>query len=567
MIWPALIFGQAGFDLTGRASLRIQTTAYDENSAILPDSIPDDQYAKTTLIPGLQQTLNLSLFGRTENLDATFLADLKNNDWNTLQLSNLNSISRLTLALKWANQELIAGDFFDSHNELFIFSREIRGGRYYLKVPHVWTPHSFIEVWTMGGEIQQAIDEGSRSEGLYKQYENAGQYRRLMGAGILKMGLSNTFDLTVNYLYGKDKEASIDTSLSLPLQNKVYGGAVNFYLWDRKIRLFAEYNRSVKDTLKVSQVPDEAYFAGLGFRHATLNLIFAYESLGTDYFTMGYPYLENDKRGYKGQLDYAFPRILQFTTEMEIYDDNLNEKTDLPTASTTILNAGLTTLFAGWPEIGLRYGIRSDLSATIYDQDDQPFKTDKMSTKIEGRLAFNLDRNRFSLSFINLDLEDKSQIGSTLPLSTKQSIGSLNFYSSAVTNLFLSSGVVYSYLELSNDQTNDNLYLYGTTRWNIIPRLLLLESSLTLIKNEARNGGTQDLLNDYSALLAEVSLEYFVSSQFSFKLILGTDDKNYRYSTEDALDVVSDPNYGPAYFNGYESYNALIAGGEINWIF
>jgi len=562
-----MVLAQTGFDLTGRVSLRVQNTGYNQNSEIRPDSISTDQYSLTTLIPGLQQMLNISLFGRTSAMDFTFLADLKNNEWNRLKLSDFNSIPRLSLYLHWNNQDLIAGDFFDSYSELFILSREVRGGKYRMQADDIWGKNSILEINILGGMVQKAIAEGSRSNGLYKQFETTGQYRRWMGAGIVKIGQQNYFDLTLNYLYGRDQESSIDTSLNFPLNNNVYGGSANFYLWADNLRLFAEYYQSSKDTLKSGQGKDQAYYGGFDLRYRTFNLIMLYEKLGAEYFTVGYPYLENDKRGIKGKMDYAFPAIIILNTDFEIFKDNLDKRSYQPTAAISLFNAGFTTLLPRWPELTLRYGLRTDLSKTIYDQDDQRFKTDKTTTKLEGRLVFDLERNRFALSAIKLALKDRSLLGSILPLSTNQFITSLTFYSSALTDLFLSVGAVHSYMRLSNDQKNINLYVYETNRWNIIPRRLLLESTLTMIRNDASGGGTQDVLNDYFTLLGEISFEYFFNTQMSFKVIVGTDNKKYKYTLDEARQIITDPEYGPAYFNGSETYRALIVGGEINWIF
>ena len=39
------------------------------------------------------------------------------------------------------------------------------------------------------------------------------------------------------------------------------------------------------------------------------------------------------------------------------------------------------------------------------------------------------------------------------------------------------------------------------------------------------------------------------------------------YTTAEALQVLTDPDIDPTYFNGNESYNALIYGVEFNWMF
>ena len=119
-----------------------------------------------------------------------------------------------------------------------------------------------------------------------------------------------------------------------------------------------------------------------------------------------------------------------------------------------------------------------------------------------------------------------------------------------------------------NDQENKNLYIYESSRWDIIPRKLKLESNVCYINNDASNGeGYQDMLSDYYQISGEISLEYFFTSNFSFKTIAGTDRRNMSYNIEQALQEMTDPDYGPMFFNGYETYQGMIYGAEINWIF
>ena len=119
---PIFLFGQSNFDLTGRVSMRVQQLDYDEESKIKPDSINSDEYGKSTLIPGLQQSMNLSLFGRMQNFDFTLLSDLKNNDWNELDFIDVNSVERFSLNLRLFNHEMVFGDFYQSGNERYLQS-------------------------------------------------------------------------------------------------------------------------------------------------------------------------------------------------------------------------------------------------------------------------------------------------------------------------------------------------------------------------------------------------------------------------------------------------------------
>ena len=56
-------------------------------------------------------------------------------------------------------------------------------------------------------------------------------------------------------------------------------------------------------------------------------------------------------------------------------------------------------------------------------------------------------------------------------------------------------------------------------------------------------------------------------SGVSLKIITGTDSRNFKYSTAEALQVIDDSDYGPTFFNGNESYSSWLVGGEFNWNF
>ena len=563
---PISLMGQ-GLDLTGRISFRIQNVDYDETSELKPDSVSDDEYGKTTLVSGLHQHLNVALFGRTREMDLTLLADLRNNAWNKLEARNLNRISRFTLNMRFRTHELILGDYFESMSESFLQSREIRGLKYAMRAESVFGANSFISFLGVGGVVQPAISEGDRHIDLYKQYETAGQFRRWMAAGNLRGGVRGMVDIGIKYLWAKDDESSIEESINDPIANRVLGGDLSLYFWNRNIRLFAEYLVSEKDTIGSEIFNDNAYQGGVDFSFNTLKFILSYQKYGYQYFTAGYPFLETDRKGFRGQIIYAIPQAVSFLTDIETYQNNLDNLTYVPITKTNIVDFGVTTLIPDWPEIALILGVRKDLSDEILNQDEEVSKTNKMTSKIEGRLGFNFNSTRFLISGIYQDLDDKSLIPSSEPLGTKQIISSLNFYTHSSQFFFISGGAVYSDLKMTNDLKNTNLYIYESNRWDIIPRVLKLETTITYVKNKADGGGTQDNLGNYDQINAEISFEYFFTDRLSFKAIVGTDSKKFKYSTEDALKIIADPEYGHSCFNGNESYNGLIFGGEFNWMF
>ena len=561
LLLPVLSAAQSGLNVTGRVSFRTVFTDYDQASKIKPDSIPDDQYAKTTTIPGLSQALNIALFARTSGTDITLLSEMRNNPWN--KLNALQNIDRFTLSARFGNSEIVLGDFFDSGSEFFIQSREIRGAKVRLKFPGLWNKTSYLNMKINAGQVQRARGIGARLRDVYHQYETAGQFRRYLGSAIVHTGDSRYYDVGLKYLYAKDDQKSVDQSINEPLTNQNFGGSLNAFLWNRKLQLFGEGYVSRKDTLSASGISDNAYKAGMDLRVGNFKFLALYQRLGFDYFSAGYPFLQNDRQGFKLNSGYYFPNLASITMEAEQYKDNLNDDALTPTTDTRLLETGFVTHVKSLPEFSLKFRFRDDNSNVILDT----VKTEKISRGIEAGLAFSFNSNRISLSTIYLDLDDHSVLISGKPLGTEQFIGSLNFYLRPIDGMFLSGGSVFSSLKMTNEQENKNIYAYVSGRWDIIARTLKLETTANYIFNDAANGGTQDMLSDYAQFGLDFSIEYFFNSNISFKLIGGSDSRNMRYTTTEAQQIVINDEYGPLFFNGFESYNAMKYGAELNWIF
>ena len=562
-------------DITGRISMRLQNIDYDETSKIKPDSVNSEEYGKTSVIPGLQQSMNLSLFGRLQNFDFTLLSDIKNNDWNQFNFNNFNSVERISLNLRLLNHELVMGDFYQSGSERFLQSREIRGLKYSANFESILGNNTFLFFEGLLGQSQKAYNVGDRLFNIYKQFELTGQYKRFLGAGSLHFGKKGLFDVSLKYLQGEDDKSSIKESQNPALKNSIYGAQSDFYIWDKKIKVFADYFSSTKDTIDASKTDDFAWTSGLDVHIEKVKFIVLYRRIGFDYFTMGYPYLENDKQGLKSIAGFQISDALTLNADYELYENNLENDKFKPTAQTNILNTGMTINIKNYPEFIFNYGFRTDKSDKILNQDSLLMSTDKFNHKFGFKLAYKINRSRFSFSATTINLDDKSKIGvsqssdstQTSPLGTNQFITSFNFYSQASQYLFLSGGLVYSTLTLTNNQKNYNFYIYETNRWDIVPRKLKLESNLTAIFNDASNGGIQDYLSDYFQFNALISLEYFFTDFISLKILTGTDSRNYKYTTEEAMQVITNSDYGPTYFNGNETYNSWMVGGEFNYNF
>jgi hypothetical protein len=565
LLWlliPALLPAQAGFNVTGRVSLRALNTDYDQKSEIKPDSVADSLYAKGAVIPGLQQSLNLALFARTSSVDMTLLGDIRNNPWNKInELCNLN---RLSFSARFGRNEIALGDFFESGSELFIQSREVRGAKAHFVLDQLWNYDAFLETRLLAGLVQNAYNKGDRLRDLYRQYENAGQYRRYIGSAAVNLGETNRYQVGLQYLFGKDDEKSISGSYNEALSNHNAGVNGMLYLLERRLQFFGEGYFSRKDTLQSGGVNDYAGKGGFDLRLHNFKWTAFYQRLGYDYYSIGYPFLQNDRQGYKVSLAWQQPKAITLFLDGEQFSDNLKDEQQLPTIKTRIGEAGFTTNFLRWPELTLKWRFRDDNSNVIYDS----VKTDKISRAYEGRLSWALGGSAsLSLSGMFIQLDDHSVMQAGQPLGTEQFISSLNIYASPFSNFFISGGGVYSTLKLTNNQKNKNLYVYESSRWDIITQLLKLETTVSYIQNDAANGGVQDMLSDYGQLAGELSLEVFISSNLSLKAVGGADQRKMRYAAATALNIIADPDYGPTYFNSFETYDAMRYGLEINWIF
>ncbi|KAA3613190.1 MAG: hypothetical protein D8M58_12855 [Calditrichaeota bacterium] len=567
LVLPTLILAQKSVDVTGRVSLSTLNFDYDEKSEIKPDTVSSKDYGKTTLIPGLSQSLNLSIFARTQDFDVSLLGDIRNNDWNTLDFSSHNDIDRLSLSLRISNHEVVLGDFYESGSEFFLQSREIRGGKVKLAFDNVWSRKSFFEFKTVYGLAQKAFSQGSRIRNIYKQFETSGQFRRYLGAVSVKAGERGFYKAGFHYLRAEDEEGSIGESLNDPLGNQNFGGDASLFLWDNHIQLFGEGFLSEKDTVGFGSVSDLTYKGGLDFRYDQFKLIAFYQRLGFNFYSAGYPFLLNDREGFRVQSAYNFPNILLLSADVEQYDNNLENENNIPTTTTRIGDLSVTTGIKKFPELTLAFGFRDDISGSVFNDEEEETRTNKISRKWEARISHDFNINRISLTSIYLDLDDDSKIPGGAPLGTEQFIGSLNFYTRPTNNIFFSGGGVFSRLLLTDSKSSNNFFIYQSSRWDIMPRKLVFESTLNFAMNEAQNGGDDDLINNYWQADGRVSLEYFFNNTISLKLIGGTNTRQMDFSTSEALKVLQNPDTEPTFFNGNETYNALIYGAEINWIF
>ena len=552
-----------GMDVTGRVSLRVFNVDYDERSEFNPDS---SDYGKTTLIPGWQQYLNMAIFARTSKMDISLLGDIRNDKWKPLD--SYKNIERLTLSARFSGHEIVLGDYFESGSELYVFSRDIRGTKLDFLFNELWNRRTYLHTRVLGGLLQRVVEEGEHLPTLYKQLANSGLYRRYFGSVEVEVGEHSKYSLGLKYLYAKDDPGSITESVNSPLLNQNAGANASFYIWDEHIQLFAEGYASRKDTIDATRVEDFAYKGGFDLRFKRMKLLGFYQRLGYDYYTAGNPFLLNDWQGFKLLGAVEFAKGLTMDLEGQQYENNLKKFDYLPTTKTRVVAVGLSTNYEKLPDLSIRWRFQDERSNDVFDEDGNLTKTDKISRTFDATLGYSTGNHRVSFSGILVNLDDRSLVFGDSTLGTEQMVLSFNFFTRPSDLLFLSGGAVYSTLLMTGGERNKNLVVYESSRWDIIPMKLKFETLINYVLNKAEEGtGYNDLLNNYNHLMVEISLEYFFSPHISLKVLGGTDGRTMDYSREEALQVINDPDYGPMYFNGYETYNGYKYGAELNWIF
>jgi hypothetical protein len=406
-LFPMLLAAQ-GMSITGRVSLNVENLDYDPNSTLKPDSISDDEYSKSPLIPGLKQKLDIALFARKSNWDISLLGDIRNDEWNQLALGEFSTVERLTLSARYKQNELVLGDYFMSVSDLFLQSLQIRGFKAAVRGGQLWNTRNYIKATALYGQVQKAFPVNSRLKGIYRQYETSGLYKRNMGSAMADLGIEDVYRLGIRYLYAKDDPNSVDNALSEAITNHSLGAVGEFYLFKRKVSLFGEAYQSKVDSVGADNAEDKAIKGGIDFSLNNLRLTGYYQYLGYDYYSAGYPYLRNDRDGYKVIAGYNVPNAVIFSAEYEKYHNNLKNLKSMPTTDTQYGIFGVTTSIPDYPELTLRYGFQGDRSNTVMIEDTIPTFTDKNSTTYEGRLTFKIHSNRFILSTIYIDLDDRS---------------------------------------------------------------------------------------------------------------------------------------------------------------
>ena len=272
-----------------------------------------------------------------------------------------------------------------------------------------------------------------------------------------------------------------------------------------------------------------AFKSGFDLRLDNFKLVTFYQHIGFDYYSAGYPFLLNDRSGVFFQSAYAVPKVLIFSIDGEVYKNNLEKSITTPTTDTRNGDFSVTTAFKNLPEITLVWGYRDDLSNSVFNSDMEESKTDKISRKMEGRISYDWLNHRFSASATYLDLADNSKIPGGAPLGTEQHIGSLNLYTRPNNFLFISGGAVYSRLLLTDGKENRNIFFYQSSRFDVIPQALVLESTLNYALNDASGGGNDDLINNYQQLSGQFSMEYFLLPKFCniYSISIKTNQKSY----------------------------------------
>ena len=128
-----------------------------------------------------------------------------------------------------------------------------------------------------------------------------------------------------------------------------------------------------------------------------------------------------------------------------------------------------------------------------------------------------------------------------------------------------------------------NFFFYNSSRYTIIPHKLRLEGDININLNGADREFSDDfdsseiasssltaMLRNYQDISGQISLEYFLNFNMSFKLFYGAHNKVFDYLKDNSvgdLQALTTEVGDELYFNKNETYHLQTFGLELNLLF
>jgi hypothetical protein len=603
---------QAQGKVAGNVSLESAYTSYDETSSIWTkeeynqfvsdqelstDLYNYDRYARASVVPGLRERLNLSLFYFKPTYKIALYARVTNSDWVTP--NELRYVDRLSLTASFSAVQITAGDAYLNSIEYFIANRQLRGVSGHADF-FKETPGYDVKIKAFSGITEYKTDIGDPVTTRYQSYYTINKFQRNFSGGEI---ITKLFDellvFNMGYLTGGDAaEGNIDSLASRPLENTVSGGRAQINLIKNQVYLYGDVYSSTKDSVFTTHTNSGsakvATRFGAGIKSDQIELKFSTYNIDPDYYTFGQPYLINDRNGFQAKGSISFSKKLNLTTLIDFYKTNTKENEDLATISSKQID-----LRAGLPineklSISANYFRLSDAGNGSEGSETDIFR---LSNTLDAGASYTALTWQLSLTFGTSSTTDNSTYGFTEEqdgsktairgINSSRLFYGLSGYYNFSNNLTTNFSINANSLEQEGiDETTITTFLFNSSYAMPEQKLkFILFGQYNYSNNDLKNGqffqdiaaATESRYKLYSAInkfthnYVDFSAEYLFSYSLRLKGGVRYESKDYRYLEDQFLNandlqqemlILGNPNF----FNQKESYSALVFTLGINYL-
>ena len=602
LIFLAVLFVYSQNKISGSITLESTFTDYDEKSRLWSNadetSIQNDsnltdanfsldKYSTSYLVPGFKQNMSLSLFTFTDKYKASLFSRIQYSDWT--KPDRMKHIDRVTLNIRFGQNQFVLGDHYISGNEFSIDQRRIRGAYVNIPVNNNSSVYS-NEIIAFGGLIEYENLVGDPVVGRYQSYYRVNRYdRSLFGFQLKNYLFDKNLELNFSYMSGKDAaEGEIDTLTIDPLKNSVLSAIMKANLYEKQVYVNLGYFQSKTDTIYVTNTSDKesssSYQFGIGIDNSLIKFEINKYRVEPEYYTFGQPYLITDRDGFtvKNRINFT-PRTI-FTANFDIYETNLDDSETAFALSSAELKANLKIPVTKESSVSFSYDRISDNSknndSAISSGD---FFLKRSSNSLDLQFSHNFSNYNVNFFAGNTNTEDNGQYGLDSLDQPIKGISSDRFYIGLSGSYNMGSqfrlltSLTYNFLEQITVDKTDIINLQFNANYQAIPGVLSFNTVLnTTISGNDLNSrlltssqSVSDIryrlfsaVNEYQQNYGELSTEYFLDYKIRFKLSLRYDQKTYQYfkRSQSDIDLLKSSAINlrnPNFFNQKENYEAL----------
>lgn len=385
------------------------------------------------LIDGVKVPVSVVMMGRQAGWDFNLVSNFYVNQWN----ENKIKVDLLTLQTKSKiggnDLSLVLGDTYFRKSPYTIMNRKIRGLSGNAALLTGPNNADLLSLNFVLGQSKEAQEESSHiANTTYRRIATTGTYRQYLGTGVLRFKPLADLNADVTVLHAFDDKNSIKAQTT-GIRNTLFGTRVDYSFWKQQILCGVLFDRSSYDENILDHtgaVDDNVVQASLEGRIKEFKFNGGFDYVGPYYFTAGYPYLENNRRGFNAEIGYTVKGLLQGDISFEDYVTNLDNDTTMHATRTDLVNVNLLTAWDKNPNFNVGYTLKNEKSPQLADRT----LVDRQSHTVSTGLDVNWPLVRGSFTVSDKIIKDNSQLyiaaGSTVDSTIFENTNQLSFSTS-----------------------------------------------------------------------------------------------------------------------------------------